>query len=59
MKSTAIFLCVTLSVLAPGEAALAKGCVKGALVGGIAGHYAGHHGVLGYWRLSRWTPSRA
>jgi hypothetical protein len=47
MKSTAIFLCVTLSVLAPGEAALAKGCVKGALVGGIAGHYAGHHGVLG------------
>jgi hypothetical protein len=47
MKQTAAIMLVSLSLLAPSQAALAKGCIKGAIVGGIAGHYAGHHGVLG------------
>lgn len=47
MNRTVAFFCLSLSVLIPSEAAIAKGCIKGAIVGGVAGHYAGHHGVLG------------
>ena len=35
------------TLIAPIEPALAKGCIKGAVVGGVAGHFAGHHGVVG------------
>ncbi len=47
MKRTAALMFISLSVLLPSEAAIAKGCIKGAIVGGVAGHYAGHHGFLG------------
>jgi hypothetical protein len=47
MRTTAALVCLSLSVLVPSEAAIAKGCIKGAIVGGVAGHYAGHHGVIG------------
>jgi len=47
MKRTAAVMLVSLSLLAPSQAAMASGCIKGAIIGGVAGHYAGHHGVLG------------
>ncbi len=47
MKRTAACLFLSLCLLAPSQAAFAKGCIKGALVGGVLGHYAGHHGMLG------------
>ena len=47
MKKAVASVCLSLCLLAPNEAALAKGCIKGAIIGGIAGHYAGHHGTLG------------
>jgi hypothetical protein len=47
MKTGVALVFIALGVLAPSQAAMAKGCFKGAILGGIAGHYAGHHGVLG------------
>ncbi len=47
MKKTAALLCLSLSLLVPNEAALAKGCIKGAIIGGVLGHYVGRHGTLG------------
>jgi hypothetical protein len=38
---------VLVTLMAPGSAADAKGCLKGAAVGAAAGHFAGHHGLLG------------
>lgn len=47
MKNAVAYICLSLSLLAPSEVAMAKGCIKGAIIGGIAGHYAGRHGVIG------------
>lgn len=47
MRKTITIAMLSLLLLAPSEAAFAKGCIKGAIVGGVVGHYAGRHGTLG------------
>jgi hypothetical protein len=36
MKRTAALVYLSLSLLVPSEAAMAKGCIKGAIIGGVA-----------------------
>ena len=47
MKSKALALALTASLLSFAGAASAKGCLTGAAVGGAAGHFAGHHSLIG------------
>ncbi len=47
MKRLRAAVALSLTLLAPCQPALARGCIKGAIVGGVVGHYAGHHGLLG------------